>query len=263
MAMAVPATATASTLSRSNSQSDATLPGTDPINLTVVPFEDCITANKDGSTTAYFGYYSFASSTTVIKKGTANSIKPSTLDGAEPTSFQSGLSQRAFQLVIPKGVVATWTLNGFPANAPNAGAPICSQGDLSVVGFVSCTRLNKDGSTSALMGYYNSSNNKVTIPKGQYNIITPAKYDGPEPTTFQSGLNQGAFSLTVAKNEIATWTVSGFPAIVPNSYSSTCPASIVLPQEGNGLGLVVGLILAGIIGALGIRRIVNRAGATT
>ena len=96
---------------------------TNPINLVVVPFVDCVTANADGSKSVSYGYYSFAQKSTVIPKGpTTNVITPANYDGPEPTTFQPGYVPSAFVVKIAKAGTATWSVMGFPAAAPNAGA---------------------------------------------------------------------------------------------------------------------------------------------
>lgn len=253
VALAVPATAMAASTT-------TTTTFTNPINLVVVPFVDCITANADGSKSASFGYYSFAQKATVIAKGPTTNVITAPYDGPETTTFQPGYVASAFVVKIAKGAAATWSVMGFPANAPNAGSPNCATGGhLNVVGFVSCTTLNKDLSTTALYGYFNSLPAKTVIAKGVNNNITPVSFEGPEPTTFQSGLQPGIFPLTIPKGGSATWTVNGFPATAPNTWSPKCPPPVQLPQEGNGLGLVIGLLVAGIGGTFLIRRIISRA----
>jgi hypothetical protein len=257
--LAIPATALLAGMAEPSGAAgtSTTFPTQNPINLVVVPFVDCITTNADGSTTANFGYYSFSQSSVNISKGPNNQIVPAKLDGPETTNFQSGYSPKAFKVTIPKGTTATWTLGGFPATAPNAGSPKCPA-DLKVVGFVNCTALNKDGSTTALFGYYNDGST-TPIPRGVQNNITPANFDGPQPTSFSSGLQLGVFALKIPKGANATWTVNGFPATAPNTWSPQCSPPVSLPQEGNGLGLVFGLIAGGLGGTVVIRRIIARA----
>jgi hypothetical protein len=261
LALAVPATALLAGMADASGAegTSTTFPTSNPINLVVVPFVDCVSPNADGSTTATFGYYSFSRDTVNTGRGQNNQITPAKLDGPETTRFQPGLVQRAFKVTIPKGTTAIWSLNGFPASAPNAGSPNCSSGELNIVGFVNCASVNKDGSTTALFGYYDSVRGNTKIARGPQNNITPAAFDGPQTTVFSQGLQMGVFSLTIPKGASANWTVNGFPATAPNTWSPKCPPPVSLPQEGNGLGLVIGLVVAAGVGTVVIRRIIARA----
>ena len=252
VALAMPATATAADTTTTTRNLGA--------NLTVIPYEDCITAHGNGSTLVWYGYYSFARGNTTINLGPQNVVTPHQRDGVQPTTFQAGNVARAFSVITPKGTTASWTLNGFPATAPKAGAINCDSGDLTIVAFVACFTANKDGTTTAIYGDYSSADGTTTINKGPQNNITPASLEGPEPVRFASGLNTDAFPLTIPKGVTGTWTVNGFSAAAPNGGSPACQ-QVSAPEEGNGLGLVLALIVAGGAGALMIRRVVARGAA--
>jgi hypothetical protein len=134
--------------------------------------------------------------------------------------------------------------------------------NLVVVPFVDCVTANSDGSNTAFFGYYSFARSSTKISKSAQNQITPASLDGAEPTSFQSGYVPRAFSVKIPKAGTATWTLSGFPAPAPNTWSPACPPPVSLPQEGNGLGLVLGLIAAGVAGTVLISRMIARAAAT-
>jgi hypothetical protein len=260
LVLAVPATAFAAT---------TTTVANPTTNLTVIPYENCITVNANGSTTVQFGYYSFSNGTTTIAKGPNNNVTPASLGTPQPSSFLTSNNPHAFSVTVPKTVapaapvIATWTVAGFAATGPNAGAIPCASGDLTIVGWVSCVTLQKDGSTSALYGYYSGANSTVTINKGAQNNIVPARFEGPEPTKFSPGFQQGVFVLGIPKGLSATWTVNGFPATAPNSFAPSCTPALSLPQDGNGLGLIFGLVAAGLAGTFFIRRIIARGSAVS
>ena len=81
LVLAVPATALAA--------GTTTTIGNQGTNLTIIPYEDCITVNANGSTLAWFGYYSFAGGNTTINKGTSH---PSHLDGESRRSSSPATS---------------------------------------------------------------------------------------------------------------------------------------------------------------------------
>jgi hypothetical protein len=128
---------------------------------------------------------------------------------------------------------------------------------------VNCVTVNADGSFTALFGYSNTGTTQTLIKRGPSNQITPSNLDGSQPDTFAPGTTYGAFSLTIAAGGTATWTLHGNRQAVATALSTRCGPPVSLPQEGNGLGLVLGLIVAALAGTVAIRRIVTRAGAQT
>jgi hypothetical protein len=128
---------------------------------------------------------------------------------------------------------------------------------------VNCVTVNADGSLSALFGYTNAGTTQTLIKRGPDNQISPSNLDGPQPDTFAPGTTYGAFALTIPVGGSATWTLHGNNRAVADASSPRCGPPVSLPQEGNGLGLVLGLIVAALAGTLTIRKIVTRAGAHT
>jgi hypothetical protein len=128
---------------------------------------------------------------------------------------------------------------------------------------VNCISVNADGSFSALFGFSNTGLTTTLIKRGPDNQITPSNLDGAQPDTFAPGTTDGAFSLAIPAGGTATWTLHGNHQAVASISSPHCDPPVSLPQEGNGLGLVIGLIVAAIVGTLTIRKIVTRAAAQT
>jgi len=57
--------------------------------------------------------------------------------------------------------------------------------------------VNPDGSISYSLGYNNLNDSTIEIPIGEGNVITPAQYDGFQPTVFLPGKHRGMFTVTV------------------------------------------------------------------
>jgi len=64
-----------------------------------------------------------------------------------------------------------------------------------------------DGSRTFVFGYINRNEEEVNIPLGEGNFIEPAKYDGMQPTHFDSGRGSQTFTVHVPPNEadISVW----------------------------------------------------------
>ena len=60
---------------------------------------------------------------------------------------------------------------------------------------------HEDGSRTFVFGYINRNEEEVNIPVGDNNYIEPAKYDGMQPTHFDSGRGSQVFTVTVPPNE--------------------------------------------------------------
>ncbi|MDA1372526.1 MAG: hypothetical protein O2971_17440 [Proteobacteria bacterium] len=58
-----------------------------------------------------------------------------------------------------------------------------------------------DGTTSFSFGIINRNDASVDIPVGENNYITPAKYNGMQPTHFPAGRSTGAFAVNVPESE--------------------------------------------------------------
>jgi len=70
---------------------------------------------------------------------------------------------------------------------------------------------NPDGSFSYSFGYLNLNGDTVEIEKGERNNITPAQFDGMQPTVFLPGRHRGMFTVTVPaamKDEDVWWTIT-------------------------------------------------------
>jgi hypothetical protein len=123
-------------------------------------------------------------------------------------------------------------------------------------------RVSADADWIAVLGYVNSSAQPVTYPRGPSNRLVPSTHDGGQPTTFQPGTVNGAFTETFNANETATWTVSGRSLTITRN-GPACPPSAELPAAGNGTGPVIALAAAGVVGGVLVHRAKRRASAPT
>ena len=125
---------------------------------------------------------------------------------------------------------------------------------------VNCVVVNSNGTFSALFDYTNTSSTQVLIKGGPDNSVT-APFNGTQPTSFSPGTVTDAFTATnAAAGSSVTWTLHGNNVATANAHSTPCNTTS-MPQEGNGLGLVFALILAGLAGTFVVRRVVSRVAA--
>jgi len=151
-----------------------------------------------------------------------------------------------------------------------AVALVATPGTASAIGEVTpvleCVRKNSNGTYTAVLGYTNSSTAPVTIPQGSRNTVSPTKYNGWQPTTFQPGTHRGAVTVTVTGSEYLTgatyWNLDGNVAYYGWTWTRngpTCPPSTELPAEGNGTGAVIALGIAAVVGAANVHPARRRA----
>jgi hypothetical protein len=120
---------------------------------------------------------------------------------------------------------------------------------------VNCITTHTDGTFTALFGYTNSSGATVTLSKGgPDNSISPSNLDGPQPDTFASGTTYGAFSVTVPAGGTATWTLHGNRQAVASASSLSCGPPVSMPQDGNGFGVIIMLVIAAAVGVVTVLR---------
>ena len=132
----------------------------------------------------------------------------------------------------------------------------------TVTPLLDCVVQNSNGSYTAVLGYSNTTGRTTTVPFGTYNVITPSKYDRVQPTTFYNGTYHGVFKITVSVYDIwysPGWQLNGDVIDYADVTSSACPPPTSLPAVGNGTGLAIGVVVAGIVGVLLLRRTLRRA----
>jgi hypothetical protein len=145
-----------------------------------------------------------------------------------------------------------------------AAPGIASAATGSVTPLLDCVNDNDNGTYTAVLGYSNTTGRTQVIPLGWNNMVSPSKFNGTQPTTFQNGTFHGAFSVTFTTSERffspLSWTLNG--TTVGGSYymfMNACPAGTTMPSSGNGTGPAIALLAAGVIGVLLVRRFVRRS----
>ncbi len=129
-----------------------------------------------------------------------------------------------------------------------------------VIPVLNCTKPAAGGGFTAVVGYGNPTGQDGTIPYGKQNRIVAGQYDGVQPTVFQAGRHDGAFTVTITTSS-ATWTLGRTLLLVKPSEAPACPPSTELPEEGNGTGPVIALLAAGLVGVVVVQRVRRRAPA--
>jgi hypothetical protein len=132
----------------------------------------------------------------------------------------------------------------------------------TVTPLLDCVVQNSNGSYTAVLGYSNTTGRTTSIPFGTYNVITPSKYDRVQPTTFHSGTYHGVFKVTVSAYDIWSspeWRLNGDTIDYADVTANSCPPPTSLPAVGNGTGLAIGVVIAGVVGVLFLRRTLRRA----
>jgi hypothetical protein len=136
----------------------------------------------------------------------------------------------------------------------------------TVTPVLDCISESSGGTYSAVLGYSNTTGRTVSIPLGSNNVIWPSKFNGRQPTTFKPGVQHGVFTVTFSINDLwysaPSWTLNGQTLGGRYYYdvdAQACPPSTQMPGEGNDTGAAIGLLAAGVVGVLLIRRVVRRA----
>jgi hypothetical protein len=158
------------------------------------------------------------------------------------------------------GVIAALAMIMTPATA--SAAP-------TVTPIVDCYRTNSDGSFWVVLGYKNTGVSR-NIARGPSNQVYPSRLQGQQPAGFNSGTVHGAWTVRLTYSEIfqqnARWELDGYTLRYSQyvQYATECPPTTQLPADGNGLGTVMALGGAGVVGAAliyGSRRRIKRATA--
>ena len=105
-----------------------------------------------------------------------------------------------------------------------------------------------DGTTSFSFGIINRNEEVVDIPVGENNYITPAKYNGIQPTHFPAGRSTGAFAVNVPGSEedddVWWYIKTGDSEVlkVPGRRgASAYELDFILPRPGGSLQPQVGI----------------------
>ena len=133
-------------------------------------------------------------------------------------------------------------------------------GTVYVTPLLDCVVTARDGSYTAVLGYKNTNRSSTYTITGSYNVISPSRYDGDQPTSFKPGTYHGVFSLPVSSGTVY-WDLAGTRLTISRTAASACPAGTTLPASGNGTGIAIALVAAGVLGVLLVRRARRTASA--
>ncbi len=188
-----------------------------PLARPVGIFVKCIAQHADGTYDATFGYDNPNPAAVEIPVGLANRFSPDPQARGQTTLFAPGNTQEAF---VVRGTSRTttlvWTLayQGTRTASASWYSPTkCSDvtppppGSVGV--FLAC--VTTQGHTySATFGYENPGSRTLPIAIGPRNGFEPAPIDRGQPSDFEPGNVEKAFTLAgIARSSRPTWTVVG------------------------------------------------------
>ena len=190
-------------------------------------FVKCIAQHADGTYDATFGYDNPNPATVEIPVGLANGFSPDPQARGQTTLFAPGDTQEAFVVSgTPRATTLVWTLayQGTRTASASWYSPTkCSDvtppppGSVGV--FLACVT-TQGHRYSATFGYENPGSRTLRIAIGPRNGFEPAPVDRGQPSEFEPGNVQKAFTLAgMARSSRPTWTVVG-----PDGGSSVAAA---------------------------------------
>jgi hypothetical protein len=130
-----------------------------------------------------------------------------------------------------------------------------------------CVARASDGSWTAVLGYTNSGAAK-TVPLGSWNSMSPASYNGAQPTSYKAGTQHGVLALKISAVDYSgggvTWMLDGNLIFVGATFSAGIPTctAVQMPAEGNDTGSAIALVAAGALGVLVLVRLRRRLTAS-
>ena len=161
-------------------------------------------------------------------------------------------------------LVAVLALIGLVASPGTASAAAT----YTVKPVLNCYKENADDSWTVVVGYVNSSRKTVNIPRGADNQAYPSKFASLPPTSFKPGTDNGAFTVVVSLSALysgARWVLDAdtLDYRAAAYYPQVCSSSTEQAEEANGTGPAIGLAVAGVVGAVLVRRARKPALAVT
>jgi hypothetical protein len=118
---------------------------------------------------------------------------------------------------VSKGAISTYTFSNVTAN--HTISATFKTPTAAVRPVLECVRNNGNGTYTAYFGYLNENPVPITIALGTNNKFTPNPPNRGQPTVFQPGRIQNAFSVVFNGNNLV-WTLKG-----PDGQSRTSTAS--------------------------------------
>lgn len=166
--------------------------------------------------------------------------EPSTAERRRPRRL------RALSLVAAVVVVLITALPGTASATQYAITPL-----------VNCYYQNADDSITVVIGYASTYPTTQTIPVGSRNHVTPSTYSAALPTVFKPGTNNGVATMRIAAADVYTtsWTLDGSTVSYVSAYGASTCTQAQLPAFANGAAIAAAVLVAGVAGALVVRRV--------
>ncbi|MEU2347549.1 hypothetical protein [Modestobacter sp. NPDC049651] len=162
---------------------------------------------------------------------------------------------------VALGAVATGiVMVGTPGTASAT-----TTGDITPM--LDCYTYNSNGTYTVILGYTSTYVGRRNVPAGgTSNYSSPSKYNAVLPSNFDPGTRHAVIKVDVSAYEVnsgASWYLMGHQLnyLAAAQASGVCSPGTVLPAEGNGTGMAIGLVAAGAVGAVGLRRLRKRTTA--
>jgi hypothetical protein len=210
------ATTTATPTVTNTPTATATPTATTPVLISnpIQPSVDCVYDNRDGTYTAYFGYFNTSANIIGIPSGSNNPngaqnfFAPAPAARGQVEVFNPGNNPGAFA-VVWDGSALTWTVK-MPNSTPStvtakAGT---SKACVPVTPVATCVDKLPGGKLKANFGYTNGNSFDITVPVGKFNNLTPGAQDRGQPTVFFKGTVANAFTVEFTEPSL-TWTIIG------------------------------------------------------
>jgi uncharacterized repeat protein (TIGR01451 family) len=176
-----------------------------PVPQPIAVSVDCI-QNRGGTFDATFGYVNPNGSPVGIPVGPDNQVTIRiTRSADQPTTFEPGTHTHAFTVTgVPNGASVEWSVTYAGktnvATADQAYPTHCGVDPpdppfaYRIGVFVSCVS-NNGATYSATFGYESEDTDTTTIPVGKENQFLPAPDDRGQPTVFEPGNHEQAFTV--------------------------------------------------------------------
>jgi len=161
-------------------------------------------------------------------------------DDAKDSDFDS--STKSASATITDSDVLTVD-GGFYQEPEETPTPEPTVAPRSISPIAECVVNNGDGTYTAHFGYENKNDTPVTVPYGNNNKLSPANYDGVQPTEFglpgvidgrpgRTGYFPGpfAFSLPFNENDTIVWTLAGKTATASKG-SAQCSEHVFVEKK--------------------------------
>jgi hypothetical protein len=163
--------------------------------------------------------------------------------------------RRSVRLSALFAVLAALVLSALPGTASATTTTTTPK----VTPILDCYAQNSDGSWTVVLGYSSTYTGTKSIARGVNNYTNPASYGPQMPTQFKRGTYHGVVTVKVSQADMWAnpyWYLDGTTLDYrAAAYASGICTPSQLPALANGAVLVGGLVFAGVIGVVVVRRV--------